>query len=134
MSERPGIVAASLRHCTERLGEGVSEVSKSLSVVNRQQKLGEWAEQVSACRNSGLSVRAWCQENEVCEQTYYRWQRRLYELAQEEREGVFAEITPIQRATGHIAVTVQIGSVELAVHNGADAATVEAVLRAVKSC
>ena len=109
-------------------------MSKSLSVVNRQQKLGEWAERVSACRNSGVSVRAWCQENEVCEQTYYRWQRRLYELAQEEREGVFAEITPIQRATGHIAVTVQIGSVELAVHNGADAATVEAVLRAVKSC
>lgn len=40
-------------------------MSKSLSVVNRQQKLGEWAERVSACRNSGLSVRAWCQENEV---------------------------------------------------------------------
>ena len=33
-----------------------------------------------------------------------------------------------------IAVTVQIDGVEIAVHNGADAATVEAVLRAVKSC
>ena len=32
------------------------------------------------------------------------------------------------------AVTMQIGGAELAVHNGADAATVEAVLRAVKSC
>ena len=109
-------------------------MTKSLSAVNQQQKLGEWAERVSACRNSGLSVRAWCQENEVCEQTYYRWQRRLYELAQEEREGGFAEITPIRRATGSIAATVQIGDVELAIHNGADAATVEAVLRVVKSC
>ena len=109
-------------------------MSKSLSVVNQQQKLGEWAERVSACRNSGLSVRAWCQENGVSEQTYYRWQRRLYELAQEEREGGFAEITPIRRTPGSIAVTMQIGGAELAVHNGADAATVEAVLRAVKSC
>lgn len=109
-------------------------MSKGLSVVNQQQKLSEWAERVSACRNSGLSVRAWCQENDVCEQTYYRWQRRLYDLAQEEREGGFAEIAPIRRTTGSIAVTVQIGSVELAVHNGADAATVEAVLRAMKSC
>ena len=109
-------------------------MSKSLSVVNQQQKLGEWAERVTACRNSGLSVRAWCQENEVSEQTYYRWQRRLYELAREEREGGFAEITPIRRTPGSIAVTMQIGGAELAVHNGADAATVEAVLRAVKSC
>ena len=109
-------------------------MSKRLSVVNQQQKLGEWAERVTACRNSGLSVRAWCQENEVSEQTYYRWQRRLYELAQEEREGGFAEITPIRRTPGSIAVTMQIGGAELAVHNGADAATVAAVLRAVKSC
>ena len=109
-------------------------MSKSLSVVNQQQKLGEWAERVSACRNSGLSVRAWCQENGVSEQTYYRWQRRLYELAQEEREGGFGEITPNRRTPGSIAVTVQSGGAELAVHNGADAATVEAVLRAVKSC
>ena len=109
-------------------------MSKGLSVVNQPQKLGEWAERVTACRNSGLSVRAWCQENEVSEQTYYRWQRRLYELAQEEREGGFAEITPIRRTPGSIAVTMQIGGAELAVHNGADAATVEAVLRAVKSC
>lgn len=108
-------------------------MSKGLSVVNQQQKLSEWAERVSACRNSGCSVRSWCQENDVCVQTYYRCQRRLYNLAQEKHEGGFAEIAPIRRTTDSIAITVQIGSLELAVHNGADAASVEAVLRAVKS-
>ena len=105
-----------------------------LQTVKQQRKLSEWAERVSACRSSGLSVKTWCRENGISEQTYYKWQRRLYELAQEEREGCFAEITPIRRTPGSIAVTVQIGGAELAVHNGADAATVEAVLRAVKSC
>ena len=105
-----------------------------LQTVKQQRKLSEWAERVSACRSSGLSVKTWCRENGVSEQTYYKWQRRLYELAQEEREGGFAEITPLRRTPGSIAVTVQIGGAELAVHNGADAATVEAVLRAVKSC
>ena len=109
-------------------------MTKGLSVVNQQQKLGEWAERVSACRNSGLSVRAWCQENGVSEQTYYRWKRRLYELAQNQQESRFAEVTPAGKKCNGIAVTVQLGSVELAIHNGADAATVEAVLRAVKSC
>ena len=32
------------------------------------------------------------------------------------------------------AVTVRIAGAEAEIHNGADAATVEAVLRAVKSC
>ena len=105
-----------------------------LQTVNQQRKLSEWAERVSACRNSGLSVKTWCRENGVSEQTYYKWQRRLYELAQNQQENRFAEITAPAKNRSGIAVTVQFGGVELAVHNGADAATVEAVLRAVKSC
>ena len=105
-----------------------------LQTVNQQRKLSEWAERVSECRNSGLSVKTWCRENGVSEQTYYKWQRRLYELAQNQAENRFAEITPQAKNRSGIAVTVQIGGVELAVHNSADAATVEAVLRAVKSC
>ena len=102
--------------------------------MKQQRKLSEWAERVTACRSSGQSVKTWCQENGVSEQTYYKWQRRLYELAQNQQENRFAEITPQRMSNNSIAVTMQIGSVELAIHNGADAATVEAVLRAVKSC
>ena len=105
-----------------------------LQTVNQQRKLSEWAERVSACRNSGLSVKTWCRENGVSEQTYYKWQRRLYELAQNQQENRFAEVTPPALNRSGIAITIQIGGTELAVHNGADAATVEAVLRAVKSC
>ncbi len=105
-----------------------------LQTVNQQRKLSEWAERVSACRRSGLSVKTWCRENGVSEQTYYKWQRRLYELTQNQQENRFAEVTPPALKRSGIAVTVQCGGVELAIHNGADAATVEAVLRAVKSC
>ena len=105
-----------------------------LQTVNQQRKLSEWAERVSACRSSGQSVKTWCRENGVSEQTYYKWQRRLYELAQDGQENRFTEITPQRMSNNSIAVTMQIGSVELSIHNGADAATVEAVLRAMKSC
>ena len=109
-------------------------MATGLQTVNPQRKLSEWAERESACRRSGLSVKTWFRENGVSEQTYYKWQRRLYELAQNRQENRFAEITPQAKNHSGIAVTVQLGGVELAVHNGADAATVEAVLRAVKSC
>ena len=109
-------------------------MERGLQTVNQQRKLSEWAERVTACRSSGQSVKTWCRENGVSEQTYYKWQRRLYELAQKQQENRFAEITAPAKNRSGIAVTVQIGSVELAIHNSADAATVEAVLRAVKSC
>ena len=105
-----------------------------LQTVNQQRKLSEWAERVTACRSSGLSVKKWCRENSVSEQTYYKWQRRLYELAQNRQENRFTEITPQAMNRSGVAVTVQLGGVELAIHNGANAAIIEAVLRAVKSC
>lgn len=79
-------------------------MSKGLSVVNQQRKLSKWAERVSACRSSGLSVKTWCRENGVSEQTYYKWQRRLYELAQNRQGNRFAEITPQAMNRSRIAV------------------------------
>ena len=32
--------------------------------------------------------------NSISEQTYYRWQKRLLEMARQQQEGRFAEITP----------------------------------------
>ena len=43
-----------------------------LQTVNQRRKLSEWAERVTACRSSGQSVKTWCQENGVSEQTYYK--------------------------------------------------------------
>ena len=56
-------------------------------------KLTLWAGRISECRNSGQNVKAWYRENGVCEQTYYKWQKRLFEMAQSQQEIQFAEVT-----------------------------------------
>ena len=110
-------------------------MSKNLQTMNGQKKLALWAGRISECRSSGQKDKAWCKENGVCEQTYYKWQRRLFELAQMQQEVQFAEITPAQSVRcGNIAVTVRIAGTEADIHSGADVATVEAVLRILKSC
>ena len=83
-----------------------------LKTVNQQRKLGEWADRVSDYQKSGLSVWAWCRENGVSEQTYYRWPRRLYELAQNQQENRFAEVTLLVLNRSVIAVTLQFGGME----------------------
>lgn len=110
-------------------------MNSGLQVYNEQSKLHEWAQVVSRCRGSGMSVRQWCQENGVNISSYYKWQRKVYAAAQAQQERRFVEVMPVQSAAvGGVAVTVRIAGAELDIHTGADAATVEAVLRAVKSC
>ncbi len=110
-------------------------MNSGLQVYNEQAKLAQWAQVVSQCRDSGVSVRQWCQENGVNVSSYYKWQRKVYAAAQAQQERSFVEVTPVHPAAViGVAVTLRIAGAELEIHNGADAATVEVVLRAVKSC
>ena len=110
-------------------------MGNELQTLNTQNKLTLWAGRISECRSSGQRVKDWCRENGICEQTYYRWQRRLYEMASARQEVQFAEITPVQPIhSSNIAVTVRLAGAEADIHSGADTATVEAVLRILKSC
>ncbi len=114
---------------------GVFFVSRELQTRTTQNKLALWAGRISECRNSGQNVKVWCKENGICEQTYYRWQKRLFEMAKAQQKIQFAEVTPVQPArSGNIAVTVRIAGAEADICNGADAAAVETVLRVLKSC
>ncbi len=114
---------------------GVFFVSRELQTRTTQNKLALWAGRISECRNSGQNVKVWCKENGICEQTYYRWQKRLFEMAKAQQKIQFAEVTPVQPVrSGNIAVTVRIVGAEADICNGADAATVETVLRILKSC
>ena len=110
-------------------------MGKDLQTLNGQNKLALWEGRISECRNSGQNVKAWCRENGVCEQTYYKWQKRLFEMAQAQQEVQFAEVTPIQPLRcRNVAITIRIAGVEADIHSGADAATVETVLRILTSC
>lgn len=110
-------------------------MSKDLQTLNGQIKLAVWAGRISECRSSGQKVKVWCRENGICEQTYYKWQRRLFEMAQAQQEVSFAEVTPLQPVrSSKVAVTVRVAGAEADIHSGANAATVETVLRILKSC
>ena len=114
---------------------GVFFMSRELQAMNQQNKLALWAGRISECRNSGKAVKTWCRENGIGEQTYYKCQRRLFEMAQAQQEVQFAEVTPTQPVRNrNVAVTVRIAGAEADIHSGANAATVETVLRFLKSC
>lgn len=113
-------------------------MEQSLQVMSKQERLENWTTRIMACRSSGMTIRAWCRENGLSEKTYYYWQRRLFQALSEQQtvyKTAFAEVTPSQLVcSGKVAVTVRIAGTEADIHSGADAATVETVLRILKSC
>ena len=109
-------------------------MNSGLRAYNEQNKLAQWVQIVSDCRDSGMSVRQWCQEHGINISSYYKWQRKVYAMVQAQQEVQFAEVTPVQAVcTDRVAVTIRIHGMEADIHSGADAATVETVLRDRKS-
>lgn len=74
-------------------------MSRELQALNTQSKLSLWAERIADCRNSSLTVRDWCRENKVSQQTYYKWQRRVFDLARQ-NQPQFAEVSLHKPASG----------------------------------
>ena len=110
-------------------------MSKDLQTLNSQNRLHLWAGRISECRSSGQNVKTWCKENGICEQTYYKWQKRLFEMVKVQQEVQFAEVTPVQAIRpGTIAVTIRTAGTEADIYSGADVSTIETVLRILKSC
>ena len=112
------------------------EKTESLQRVNQQQRLVEWSRHVEACRNSGLSVGQWCRENGIAVSTYFSWQRKVFQTLKEVQEVTFAEVPIMEHSQlpGHIVAAMEVSGVRIQVYEGADEATLQAILQAAKSC
>lgn len=112
--------------------------------LNKSGRLGEWAQMVSQCRNSGKTVSAWCTEQSINPKTYYYRLKRVCEAIPEtarprnvslppsEGNTTFTEITSSgRRGKPEAAITVRFGSAEMEIRNGAEPETIEAALQAL---
>lgn len=112
-----------------------------LQKTKHQLKLEEWKIRVHECRNSSMAVKAWCAEQGIKEQTYYRWQKQVWEARTSKelacvpsKAVTFAEYQPpvfSHKAAGGVIVHLDCSSVEI--QNGADQETISATLQALKS-
>lgn len=89
-------------------------MSRGLQTLNSQNKLALWSERIQACRSSGMNVKDWCRENEICKQTYCRWQRKLFEMTVSQSGPMFVEM-PV-RSNSITAATIHSGELSIDIH------------------
>lgn len=109
-------------------------MSKGIKTLRQKQNLALWTKQVEECNNSGLSVTRWCRENDIKLSTYWSRQKKVYEAYSNEFTPQFAEISvEPEISTGTSMITVRRNDFTVDINNGADEATITAVLRAMKN-
>lgn len=114
-----------------------------VTVVRTHLKREQWKSLIKECQTSGMTVKAWCRSNGICEQTYYR---NLKKLREELIESMPAPVMPSEKPVSfkklevqsplpdtQAAVIIHLPSASLEVRNGATRQTVEAVLLALRS-
>ena len=54
-----------------------------IKVVKSQLRLQQWAERISECQASSMTVVAWCEAHDINVKTYYYWLRKVREATVE---------------------------------------------------
>jgi putative transposase len=54
-----------------------------MDLITREMRMMQWTPIIQECRNSNMTVKAWCQNNNVNQKQFYYWQRRIREAAYE---------------------------------------------------
>lgn len=88
---------------------------------------------MEACRKRGQQVSEWCGEHGIPVSTYDNWQRKVFQAAVSENEMCFAEVS-VRTAEAETAASIQCGELRVDIHTGADPETIQAIVRALKSC
>ena len=113
----------------------------TLNLAKHASKMAEWRIRVGECRNSGQTVKEWCEENHVNLKTYYRWQKLIWDAETEKRsiEPVktgriqFAEIPQVRIETKveQAEIVIRKGEWRIEVKNNANPAIISQVMQMV---
>ena len=114
----------------------IGGIGMTSAELKHRAKLQEWAARIQDCRSSGLSVRAWCRQEEINASTYYRWERELLTAADQAPCSAvpavtFAELPAPKRGSRNAAersATLHIGNASLDIYPGCDAEQLKMLL------
>ena len=120
----------------------IGGIGMTSAELKHRAKLQEWAARIQDCRSSGLSVRAWCRQEEINAATYYRWERELLALAETEpclsvSAVRFAELPAPKQVSRNVAersATLHIGNASLDIYPGCDTEQLKMLVEFLRLC
>lgn len=97
----------------------------------RETKQELWKERIQAFRASGLTRKAWCQEQEIPEHQLHYWLNKIKRLDTIAEPAPHRWVGLDKASLDDTGVTIQVGELSLAVKRGFDHQVLADVIRAV---
>ncbi len=114
-----------------------------VSQVKTKFRMEQWKNRITECQTSGMTVRIWCKQNGLAEQTYYKYLKRFRQelcgslpvpIEEPEKPVAFKKLevlTPLPNTKA--AVIIRLPQATLEINEGASQQTIQAVLLALQS-
>lgn len=105
-------------------------------IAVQEYRTHQWTVMIQACRNSGLTVKAWCEEKGINPKSYYYWLRKLRTAALEEqdRSPQFVQISSTESVTcQNKGMILRISGCEMELQEGTSGELIERALRAIRN-
>lgn len=99
-----------------------------IAVIKAQVQKAEWAERIRQCKESGLTVTAWCQQNSINSKTYYY---HLRKIRNEICEQIAVPVMSVQENCP--TVKIHMGDAVAEIPEGVSEQTVTSVIKAIRN-
>ena len=103
----------------------------AITEIKSKVSLQEWQQRVLDCQNSGMSVKAWCQQNGISTGSYYFHLRKIRESVLEENQIIPLEPPKPVSSTG---IRIESAGITITLPETVTPEQLAAVLSALKSC
>lgn len=118
-------------------------MTKELISLNKEATIQLWTERVGSCRASNLTVKQWCQQNNIPCSSYYHWQKKLFDTAVASSQvpaPQFAEV-PVsatsfisQSSAPDVIASLEIDGITIRLYSNANANVIAAICKGLRQC
>ena len=89
----------------------------------------QWQQRIMDCQQSGMSIKAWCQENGVAVSSYYHYLRKIRESMLQEKQ-----IVPLELPKASVGIRIETCGITVTLPETVSPEQLTAILSALKSC
>ena len=109
----------------------MTNITTAITEIKSKVSMQEWQQRILDCQSSGMSVKAWCQQNGISTGSYYFHLRKIRESVLEENQIIpFEPPKPVSSSGIHI----ESAGITITLPKTVSAEQLAAILSALKSC
>ena len=109
----------------------MTNLTTAITEIKSKVSLQEWQQRILDCQNSGMSVKAWCQQNGISTGSYYFHLRKIREWVLEENQIIPLEPPKPVSSTG---IRIESAGITITLPGTVTPEQLAAILSALKPC